>query len=57
MLAVLKAAVTSEGIPEAVSFTLPLKPVWPFTLIVVPDAAPPPRRVRLLADEERVNPG
>ena len=57
MLVVLKAAVTPEGMPEAARFTLPLKPVWPFTPIVVPDAAPPPRRERLLADEERVNPG
>jgi hypothetical protein len=52
----LKAAVIPLGSPDSARFTLPLKPFWPATLIVLTPTVPPTKRVRPLAEEERLNP-
>jgi len=57
VLAALNAAVTPLGSPETDRFTLPLKPFWPTTLIVLLALGPPTGSVRLPTEEERLKPG
>jgi hypothetical protein len=56
VLAGLNAAVTPVGNPVTARLTLPLKPFWPLTVMVLVPLAPW-RTVRLAADAERLKLG
>ena len=55
--AALNDAVTPAGSPETARATLPAKPFWPATLMVLLALEPPTVRDNELAEEERLKPG
>ena len=55
--AALNDAVTPAGSPETARATLPAKPFWSATLMVLLALAPPTVRDNVLAEEERLKPG
>jgi hypothetical protein len=55
--AALNDAVTPAGSPETARATLPAKPFWPATPMVLLALAPPTVRDNVLAEEERLKAG